>query len=154
VSDRELVVTRVVRGPARIVFDAWAKPELFVQWWLPKSFGIELISHEAEVRTGGHYRLVMRHPATGEPMAFFGRYLDVVAPSRIVWTNDEGGEGGAVTKVSFEDRGGTTLVTVSELYPSKHALDEAIESGSTGGWSEQLTQLDEMLGSFSAPAAA
>jgi len=144
-SDRELVVTRTVRGPARLVFQAWARPELFRQWWAPASFGVTIISFEADVRTGGTYRLEMGHPASDQTMTFHGRYLDVVPDARIVWTNDEGDAEGPVTTVTFEERDGETLVTVHDLYPSKESLDEAIESGSTSGWSEQLRQLDAIL---------
>lgn len=144
-SDRELVVTRTVHGPTRLVFEAWTRPVLFQRWWVPKSCGVSLISFEADIRTGGAYRLVMGHPSSEQPMAFFGRYLDVTPPSRLVWTNEEGGEEGAVTTVTFEDRGGATRVVVSELYPSKEALDEAMASGSTSGWGEQFEQLDALL---------
>jgi uncharacterized protein YndB with AHSA1/START domain len=144
-SDRELVVTRMVDAPARMVFEAWAKPELFQRWWAPKSFGVTLISYEADVRTGGGYRLVMGHPSSAQPMAFFGRYIEVTPPSRLVWTNDEGGEAGPVTTVTFEEKGGATRVTVHELYPSKAALDEAMASGATSGWGEQFEQLDMLL---------
>jgi uncharacterized protein YndB with AHSA1/START domain len=144
-SDRQLVVTRTVNGPARIVFEAWTKPELFRRWWAPKSFGLSVISCELDVRTGGTYRLVMGHPSSEQPMAFFGRYLEVTPHSRLVWTNDEGGEGGAVTTVTFEEKDGATLVVVHDLYPSKEALDDAIASGSTSGWGEQFEQLDELL---------
>jgi uncharacterized protein YndB with AHSA1/START domain len=144
-SDRELVVTRTVDGPARLVFEAWSKPELFQRWWTPKSFGITLISYEADVRTGGAYRLVMGHPSSEQPMAFFGRYIEVTPPSRIVWTNDEGGEEGAVTTATFEEKDGVTRVVVHELYPSKEALDQAMTDGSTTGWDEQFQQLDEFL---------
>ena len=144
-SERELVVTRTIDGPARLVFEAWSKPELFQRWWAPKSFGLTLISYEADVRTGGTYRVVMDHPSSERPMAFFGRYLDVMPPSRLVWTNDEGDEGGQITTVTFEDRGDRTRVVVHELYPSKEALDEAMASGSTTGWSEQFEQLDALV---------
>lgn len=144
-SDRELIVTRVFNGPPRLVFEAWARPELFQRWWAPKTFGLTILSYEADVRTGGSYRLVMSHPAAEQPMAFFGRYLEVIPSSRLVWTNDEGGEGGAVTTVTFEPKGDATVVVVHELYPSKEALDEAMASGSTSGWSEQFGQLDELL---------
>lgn len=144
-SERELVVTRIVNGPASVVFKAWTTPELFQRWWLPESFGISLISYEADIRTGGTYRLVMAHPSSGQPMAFFGRYLEVTPHSRLVWTNDEAGDNGAVTTVTFEDKDDATLLTVHELYPSKAALDEAMASGSTGGWSEQFKQLDVLL---------
>lgn len=144
-SDRELVVTRTINGPARIVFEAWARPELFQRWWVPQSFGLSLISYEADVRTGGGYRLVMAHPASEQPMAFFGRYVEVTPHTRIVWTNDEGGDGGAVTTVTFEEQDGRTRVIVSDLYPTKEALDEAIASGSTSGWGEQFAQLDDLI---------
>ncbi len=149
-SDRELVVTRTIDGPARIVFEAWTKPELFQRWWAPKSFGLSLISYEADVRTGGGYRLVMGHPASEQPMAFFGRYVEVTPHARLVWTNEEEGGGEAVTTVTFEEKGGATLVVVHELYPSKEALDEAMASGSTTGWGEQFEQLETLVATLSA----
>jgi uncharacterized protein YndB with AHSA1/START domain len=144
--ERELVVTRTFDAPARILFDAWTKPELLKRWWTPKSMGITFVSCEADVRTGGTYRFVFAHPSSPEPAAFFGRYLEVTPPARLVWTNEEGGEGGAVTTVTFEETGGKTRVVVRDLYPSKQALDDAIASGSTAGYDEQFTQLDELVG--------
>jgi uncharacterized protein YndB with AHSA1/START domain len=143
-SERELVVTRTVSGPARVVFDAWTRPELFKRWWAPKSFPISLLSCELDVRVGGRYRLVFGYE--GSTMEFFGRYLEVSPSSRLVWTNDEE-DGGPVTTVTFEEQGGTTLVAVHDRYPSKEALDHAIASGSTGisGMPESLAQLDELL---------
>src|SRR4029077_9066303 len=109
-SERELVVTRTINGPARIVFEAWTKPELFKQWWAPKSFGLSLLSCEMDVRAGGGYRLVFGHAASPQPMEFFGRYIEVTPHSRLVWTNEEGDDGGAVTTVTFEEKGGKTLL--------------------------------------------
>jgi len=149
-SDRELVVTRTVNAPARIVFEAWTRPDLFKRWWVPKSTGMSLLSCEMDVRVGGTYRLVFRHDAFPEPMAFFGRYLEVTPHSRLVWTNEEGEGGGQVTTVTFEENSGKTLLVVHDLYPSKEALDAAIASESTGGFSEQFEQLDELLVSLGA----
>ena len=143
-SDRELVVTRSFNAPARLVFEAWTQPELFQRWWVPKSSGMSMLSCEMDVRTGGTYRLVFSHPAFAEPMAFFGRYLEVIPNARIVWTNDEGGEGGAVTTVTFEEKGGKTLLVMHELYPSKEALDAA-GTGAAEGMAELFEQLDELL---------
>jgi uncharacterized protein YndB with AHSA1/START domain len=152
-SDRELVVTRTFNSPARIVFEAWTKPELLQRWWTPKSFGISFVSCEADVRTGGTYRFVFRHPSSEQPIAFFGRYVEVIPPSRLVWTNDES-EDGAVTTVTFEDKAGKTLLVLHELYPSKKALDDAIASGSTGTGAagEQFEELDKLLISLGASA--
>lgn len=148
ISDRELVVTRTCNGPARHVFAAWTTPELLMRWWVPKSFGITFISCEADVRTGGTYRFVFGHPAAPEPMAFFGRYLEVIPNSRIVWTNEEAGENGSVTTATFTETDGTTRIVVHDRYPTKEALDEAIASGSTGAWNEQLDELDVLLPSL------
>lgn len=142
-SEREMTVTRTFNGPARIVFEAWTKAELFQRWWVPKSIGMVLLSCEMDVRTGGTYRLVFRHPSSDQPMPFFGRYIEVVPNARLVWSNDEGGEGGAVTTVTFEERGGETHVVMRDLYPSKEALEEA--SGNTDGMGETFAQLDELL---------
>jgi uncharacterized protein YndB with AHSA1/START domain len=144
-SDRELVVTRTFNGPAHIVFNAWTKPELLKRWWVPKSCGISFLSCEADVRPGGKYRFVFSHPSAPQPMEFFGRYLEVNPPTRLVWTNDEGEEPGAVTTVTFEEKAGETLVVMRDLYPSKQALDDAIASGSTSGSGEQFEQLDQLL---------
>jgi uncharacterized protein YndB with AHSA1/START domain len=143
-SERELVVTRTFDAPARIVFEAWTKPELFKRWWVPKSTGLSLLSCEMDARVGGKYRLVFA--ASPEPMAFYGTYIEVTPHSRLAWTNDESDHGGPVTTVTFEEKGGKTLLVMRDLYPSKEALDAAIASGSTGdGTGETFEQLDELL---------
>lgn len=143
-SDREVVSTRLINGPAHLVYEAWTKAELFAKWWVPKSFPVKLLSCELDVRVGGTYRLTF--DANGQPMPFFGRYLEVVPNARLVWTNEEGGEAAmAVTTVTFEDRGGKTLITMSDLHPSKEALDEGI--GATEGTAETFDQLELLLAS-------
>jgi len=146
-SDRELVVTRTFDAPARIVFEAWTKADLFKQWWVPKSAGMNLISCELDIRVGGGYRLEFGHGDS--TMAFFGRYLEVIPNSRLVWTNEESGDSGPVTTVTFEEKDGQTLLTLHELYPSKEALDAA-GTGAAEGLSETFTQLDELLVTLSA----
>jgi uncharacterized protein YndB with AHSA1/START domain len=136
-----MVVTRTINGPARIVFEAFAKSELFKRWWVPKSFGLSLLSCELDVRVGGTYRLVFSHDGS-EPMAFFGRYIEVIPNSRLVWTNEEGDDGGAVTTVTFEERAGKTLLVMHDLYPSKEALEA---SGNTDAMGETLDQLDKLV---------
>lgn len=142
-GDRELVVTRMFDAPPAIVYKAWSQAELFRRWWMPKSVaGVSLVACEMDVRTGGKYRLEFAAGGS-DTMAFYGKYLDVVPGQRIVWTNDEGEEG-AVTTVTFEDQGGKTLLNFHEVYPSKEALEEALQ-GSAAGLPEQLDQLDELL---------
>ena len=150
-SGRELVVTRTFNGPARMVFEAWTRPELFKQWWVPKSMAMVLRSCEMDVRVGGRYRLVFGHDASHSD-EFFGRYIEVKPHSRLAWTNDEGGDGGPVTTVTFDEKGGKTLLVMRDLYPSKEALDGAIASGSTSGMGETFEQLDELLVTLGASA--
>jgi uncharacterized protein YndB with AHSA1/START domain len=140
-----MVITRTFNGPARLVFDAWTQPELFKRWWIPKSFGLTLVSCELDVRVGGSYRLMILPPGATEPMAFFGRYVEVVPNARLSWTNEEAGGPGQITTVTFEETGGETRVVIHDLYPSKEALDEAVASGSTSGMGETLDQLDALL---------
>ena len=139
-SERELVITQTFNAPARIVFQAWTRPELFKRWWAPKSMGMSLLSCEMDVRIGGKYRLEFEPDA----MAFFGTYLEVTPHSRLVWTNDEGGEGGPVTTVTFEEKRGKTLLVMHELYSSKEALDAA-GTGAADAMVETFAQLDELL---------
>ncbi len=138
-SELEVVVTRTVNAPPPLVFEAWTKAELFRMWWVPKSFGLNLLSCDMDVRVGGQYRLVFRHQDS--TMAFFGTYLEVIPNSRLVWTNDEGDEGKTITTVTFEESAGKTLLIIHDFYPSKEALD----AGSTGALPETLNQLEEFL---------
>jgi uncharacterized protein YndB with AHSA1/START domain len=151
-SERELVITRTFDGPAHLVFEAWTKPDLLMRWWVPKSFGITLLSCEADIRTGGTYRFVFGHPDFEQPMAFFGKYIEVTPHTRIVWTNEESDEG-SVTTVTFTEKDGKTLLVLSDLYPSKDALDAAIASGSTGAYPEQFEELDAVLAELRAGTA-
>jgi uncharacterized protein YndB with AHSA1/START domain len=142
-SDREMVITRLFDAPPPLVYEAWTTPELFQQWWVPKSSGATLLSCEQDVRVGGGYRLVFNHPRASAPMTFFGKYLEVVPNARIVWTNEESANG-SVTTVTFAEQDGKTLLTLHELYPSKEALDMAIE-GMDEAMPETFAQLDEFL---------
>jgi uncharacterized protein YndB with AHSA1/START domain len=141
-SEREIVTTRTFNAPARIVFEAWTRPELFRQWWVPKSMGMSLLSCDMDVRVGGTYRLVFAHEDLGS-VAFFGTYREVTPDARLAWTNEEGGEEGSVTTVTFEERAGTTLLVVRELYPSKEALEAG--AGAADAMAETFAQLDELL---------
>ncbi|RUM08569.1 SRPBCC family protein [Rhizobium fabae] len=140
-SERELVVTRTFNGPVHIVFQAWTKPELFMRWWAPKSMGVPMLSCDMDVRVGGGYRVAFGHDASSA-MEFFGKYLEVIPNARLVWTNEESDDA-AVTTVTFEEKGGKTLLVLHELYPSKEAFDA--NSGAEGGMPEQFEQLDELL---------
>ncbi len=147
-SGREVVVTRTFDAPTRLVFEAWSKPELFKKWWVPRSMGMTLRSCELDVRTGGKYRLVFGDDPVNT-VAFFGKYLEVVPNKRIVWTNEESGDAASITTVTLEERDGKTLLVMSELYPTKEALDAA-GTGAQEATYETFGQLDELLAELSA----
>ena len=141
ISEREIVITRTFDASARLVFEAWTKPELMRRWWVPKSSGLTLLSCEMDVRTGGSYRFVF--DAKPEPMAFFGRYLEVSPHTRLVWTNDESGDAGQLSTLTLEEHGDTTRIVLRELYPSAAAFEAA--KGSYDGMPESFGQLDALL---------
>lgn len=137
-SDREVVVTRSFDAPRDLVFRAWSEPELFRRWWVPRSMGMSLHDCEMDVHTGGSYRLNY-----GEGMDFYGTYVEVTPPSRIVWTNAEGGENASVTTVTFSESDGRTTVVVSEVFPSKEAYEAG--GGAEEALDETFAQLEELL---------
>jgi len=145
-SQRELVITRVIDGPARLVFEVWTKPDLLKRWWAPCSLGVILVKCEADVRLGGQYRYVFSGPA--EPMAFSGTYLEVTPYSRLVYSQifepaRDAGE--AIITITFDERRGKTFLLLRELYPSKEALDVAIAAGMEHGLRETLDQLEQLV---------
>ena len=137
-SEREVVVTRTFDAPRELVFRAWSEPELFRRWWVPASMGMTFRACEMDVRTGGSYRLNF-----GEDLDFYGTYLEVIPPARIVWTNAEGGENASVTTVTLTEANGKTTVVVSELYPSKEAFEA--EGGAEEALDETFAQLESLL---------
>jgi uncharacterized protein YndB with AHSA1/START domain len=143
VSDCELVTTRSFDAPLSLVYEAWTQADLFKQWWVPPSFGLTLLSCEMDVRTGGRYRLEFGHPASDQPIAFFGTYIDVVPNALIIWTNEESGKG-RITSVTFEARDGQTQVVMRDTFPNKEALDKEIEE-MDGVAAIQFAELDALL---------
>ena len=147
ISDLDLVARRSFNARAGLLFKAWTTPDLMKRWWVPESFGITLLSADMDAREGGRYRFVFAHPAAEAPVEFVGRYLEVVPDARLVWTNEES-EDGAVTLVTFTERNGWTEVVIRDHYPTKAALDAAIESGEAGAYDEQLAELDRLVPTF------
>lgn len=146
-SDRELVVTRTFNAPARILFDAWTKPELLLRWWAPRSRNVELTSCEIDLRVGGKYRFVFGR--NGKQLhAFFGTYKEIERPTRIVWTDEEDASGEGLTTATFDEKGGRTSLILRQLYPSKEVLDATLKSGMEDGMCETLEQLEDLVSSW------
>jgi uncharacterized protein YndB with AHSA1/START domain len=148
-SEREVLVTRTFNGPVRIVYEAWTKPELLMRWWVPKSIGMTFLSCKADVRTGGSYRFEFGHPSSDKPVAFFGKYIEVIPKSRLVWTSEESPDG-SVTTVTFEEKDGKTLLVMRERFPTKEAFDA--NHGMEDAMPETFAQLDELLIALGASA--
>jgi uncharacterized protein YndB with AHSA1/START domain len=146
-SDRELVVTRAFAAPARVVFDAWTKPEYLRRWWAPRSLGVKLYECTADVRVGGSYRYVFGRD--GQPrMAFSGTYTEVVPPTRLVHTQvfePMAHAGAAIVTATLTEGGGKTVLELHQLFPSKEALDAAVASGMEHGMRETFAQLDAVV---------
>ncbi len=154
-GDRGIVITRMFNGPARIVFDAWTRPELVMRWWAPRSRGVSVVGCDAAVSVGGHYRYVLRHDA-GTEMAFSGKYIEVTPHSRLVYTHlfeptasgTNPGDPELIITVTFDEHDGKTLVVSHSLCPSKELRDIILASGMEGGMRETMEQLEELVASL------
>jgi uncharacterized protein YndB with AHSA1/START domain len=147
ISDRELVVTRTVNGPAKLVFDAWTKPELLKRWWAPKSLGVSLFECEQDVRVGGKYRFAFGHNPQ-DPEVFSGHYTEVTPTTKLVCTQvyeRMAAAGEAIITATFEEKDGRTRLTLSQRFPSEQALDGAVASGMERGMRETLDQLAALV---------
>ncbi len=151
-SERELVLTRTFNGPARLVFDAWTKPELLKRWWAPASMGVTLFDCETDVRVGGRYRFAYgRDPK--QQMVFSGIYTEVVRPSRLVFTQlfeQMPAAGDAIVTATFTETQGRTVLVLHQLFPSKEALDGAVASGMERGMRVTMDQLEALVATLRA----
>jgi uncharacterized protein YndB with AHSA1/START domain len=151
-GDREIVITRAFNATARVVFEAWTLPELVRRWWAPKSHGVSVTGCEADVRAGGHYRYVLRLPNGGE-FAFAGRYLEVVPPTRLVYTQlfeptaagEQPGDVPITITVTFEERDGKTYLRSHTVCPSAEVREAILSSGMEHGMRETMDQLEELV---------
>jgi uncharacterized protein YndB with AHSA1/START domain len=155
-SDRELVISRTFEARARIVWDAWTRPELLKRWWAPRSLGVTLFSCEVDLRVGGRYRYVFGHTPE-HAMAFSGTFTEIVACARLVCTQlfePMASAGEAIVAATFEERDGRTRVVQRALYPSKQSLDGAIASGMEKGARATFEQLEELVAALGAASSS
>ena len=145
-SDREIVITRAFRAPAPLVFDAWTKPEYLRRWWAPTSHGVSVVECDADLRPGGAYRYVIAR-GESERFAFSGKYVEIVRPTRLVYTQifEAMPTGEAMVTVTLEERDGATTLIAHERYPSKQVLDGVLASGMERGMRETYEQLEALL---------
>jgi len=147
-SDREIAMTRVFDAPARLIFDAWTKPEL-IKRWLGVRAGWTMEVCEVDLRVGGKYRFLWRSPDM--TMGMGGVYREVVPPVRLVSTEtfDEAWyEGEALDTIVLVERDGKTTVTTTVRYVSREVRDAVIKSGAASGVAESYEKLAELLPSL------
>ena len=154
-GDREIVIARTFNGPARIVFDAWTKPELVRRWWAPKSHRVAVVGCDVDLRVGGTYRYVLRLEAGGQ-LAFSGKYTEVTPHSRLVYTENfeptasgvQPGDASLINTVTFDEHDGKTHVVSRSLCPSKDLRDAILATGMEHGMREAWDQLDALVASL------
>ena len=152
-DDREIVMTRALDAPRRLVFDAFTKPELVKQWLLgPPGWSMPIC--EIDLRVGGVYRYVWRRDSDGSKMGMGGVYREIVSPERLVATEkfDQAWyPGEAVISTVFVEQGGKTTITQTVLYQSREARDAVLKSGMEKGVAASYDRLAELLVSLGTP---
>src|ERR1700724_2944043 len=130
-SDHEIRVTRLFEAPRLLGFEAMTKPEHVKQWWGRLGEGYSVPVCEIDLRPGGAWRFVNRHPK-GEA-AFQGEYREVTPPSRLVFTEifEQFPDSVSVVTSEFTDEGGKTRLTATVRYPSLGVRDMVLASGMT-----------------------
>ncbi len=147
-GDCEIVITRTLHAPARIVFDAWTRPDLLKRWYAPRSHRMTVACYESDLRAGGTFRYVLRRD-TGDELAFCGTYSEVVPDSRLVYTHALAAMNlpAASLDVTFTEQDGSTELVIRVSYPSKQARDGALATGMEASTRETLDQLAEFVAS-------
>ena len=143
-TDLDIVFTRIVDAPRRIVFDMFTNPK-HVPNWLVGLEGWTMPICEIDLRPGGKWRYVYRK-ASGKEMTLQGLYREVAPPDRLVYTDSWGPEWPeTVNTMVLTESAGQTTITITMSYPSKAARDAALETGATSGMDQSFAKLDVLL---------
>ena len=145
-SDQEIRMTRLFDAPRHLVFEAMTKPEHVKQWWGRLGEGYSVTVFEIDLRPGGAWRFVNRHPK-GEA-AFHGEYLEITSPSRVVFTEifEQFPDSVSVVTAELSEEGGKTRLTATVRYPSLDVRDTVIASGMTKGAGISYDRLEDLVG--------
>lgn len=141
-GDRAVRMTRVFDAPRRLVWDAFARPELLRRWFGPRGYTLPVC--EVDHRVGGAFRFVIEGP-DGKQVGMRGRYVELQAPERSVHVESFDGFPGesTVTAVFLEENGKTTLEAIVE-YPSQMVRDMVAPQMEPGA-AESYDKLAELL---------
>jgi uncharacterized protein YndB with AHSA1/START domain len=143
-SDREIVLTRLFDAPRHLVFEAMTKPEHIKRWWGCLGEGYAVPVCEVDLRVGGKWRFVNRHPK-GEA-AFYGVYQEIVPPERLVFTEiyEPYPDSGSVVRAELTEESGKTRLTATCQYPSKEVRDMVLQTGMDKGAALSYDRLEEV----------
>jgi len=144
-SDQEIRMTRLFNAPRHLVFDAMTKPEHVKEWWGRLGEGYSVPVCEIDLRVGGSWRFVNRHPK-GEA-AFHGEYREIAAPSRLVFTEifEQFPDSVSVVTTDFADEGGKTRMTATVRYPSPDVREMVLKSGMSQGAGISYDRLEDLV---------
>ena len=145
-SDREICVTRTFDAPPELVFECHTKPELVKRWLLgPPGWSMPVC--EIDLKSGGRYRYVWRSEKDGHEFGVQGEFREISRPDLIVHTElMDGMPGEALITTTFEHSGAGTLLTLTMLFESQQARDEALETGMTEGMSMSYDRMEDVIG--------
>ena len=144
-SDHEIRMTRLFDAPRHLVFEAMTKPEHVRRWWGCLGDGYSVPVCEIDLRPGGRWRFVNRHPK-GEA-AFHGEYREITPPSRLVFTEifEDFPDTVSVVTTEFADENGKTRMTATVQYPSKDVRDMVMASGMSTGAGISYDRLEDLV---------
>ena len=144
-TDRDVVVTRTIDAPARIVFEAWSKPEHIKRWFGPAPYPVTMA--EMDFRVGGRYRFAMTDPKGRQMTPFGGEYLEIIPNEKIVFTDafELPGAEEMVMTVTFDEQDGKTTVTVRTTFANLAQKATHVGAGMVEGLSLALEQLDTLV---------
>ena len=145
IADREVVITRTYDAPARLLFEAWSKPEHLMKWFGPVGWPLTLC--EVDFRKGGRWRFAMTGSSGQQNTPFGGVYLDIVPNRKIVFDNafEEPGSRKMIMTVTFEEADGRTTLTWHTLFESVAMKDEYVGMGIEAGAGSGLDQLADVV---------
>jgi uncharacterized protein YndB with AHSA1/START domain len=145
IADREVVITRTYDAPARLLFEAWSKPEHLMKWFGPVGWPLTLC--EVDFRTGGRFRFAMTGPSGQQNMPFGGEYLEIVPNRKIVFDNafEAPGSQKMITTVTFDEKDGRTTLTHHTLFASAAMKNEYVGMGFVQGVGSGFDQLADVV---------
>jgi uncharacterized protein YndB with AHSA1/START domain len=144
-ADREVVITREFDAPARLLFEAYSKPEHVMKWFGPKGWPLTMC--EMDFRVGGRFRFAMTGPSGKQNTPFGGEYLEIVPNAKIKYDNgfEAPGAERMIVTVTFKEKDSKTLLTMHTLFGSTDMKNSHVKMGFVQGVGSGLDQLADVV---------